>query len=102
MSRRQRFHPQAQVELEAAALWYEEERGGFGSTFIAAVMEAVEEVADWPGLGAPVAEEGEERLRQVRVEGFPYHVGYLATDEELRVLAVAHERRRPGYWTSRR
>jgi toxin ParE1/3/4 len=32
---------------------------------------------------------------------FPYRVAYLVTSQELRVLAVAHTRRRPGYWQSR-
>ena len=81
-------------------MWYEEERVGFGDVFTAAVMAAVEEVADWPGLGAPVEEGGERR--RFGVEGFPYFVGYRATDDEIRELTVAHERRQPCYWTSRR
>lgn len=78
------------------------ERVGLGDAFAAAVTDAIEAVMDWPGMGAPVSERHAEVLRQIRVNRFPYHVGYVATDEELRVLAVAHERRQPGYWTARR
>ena len=35
-------------------------------------------------------------------ERFPYTVVYrIALDGEIRVIAVAHHRRRPGYWRSR-
>jgi hypothetical protein len=32
---------------------------------------------------------------------FPYLVIARITSTELRVMAVAHQRRRPGYWTKR-
>jgi tRNA(Ile)-lysidine synthase TilS/MesJ len=35
-------------------------------------------------------------------ERFPYAVIYrIASDGSIRVLAVAHHRRRPGYWRAR-
>ena len=33
---------------------------------------------------------------------FPYGVIYQVTSNELRVIAVAHHRRRPGYWAGRK
>ena len=37
------------------------------------------------------------------VKRFPYHIVYinLETETTIRVLAVAHDRRKPGYWKSR-
>lgn len=32
---------------------------------------------------------------------FPYHIVFLNLEREILVLAVAHDRRRPGYWASR-
>jgi hypothetical protein len=32
---------------------------------------------------------------------FPYHVVYLETSGNLRILAIAHDRRKPGYWMKR-
>jgi len=32
---------------------------------------------------------------------FPYIVFYVVDDEEVEVVAVAHGRRRPGYWLPR-
>lgn len=40
-------------------------------------------------------------VRRLAVKRFPYHVFYLEAPEELRILAVAHDRREPGYWTIR-
>ena len=33
---------------------------------------------------------------------FPYSIIYQVATEELRILAVAHHRRRPGYWAQRK
>ena len=41
------------------------------------------------------------RFRQVTVPRFPYRVVFLETEPEILVVAVAHERRRPGYWRAR-
>lgn len=35
------------------------------------------------------------------VSGFPYDIVYRVTTADLEVLAVAHHRRRPGYWRRR-
>jgi hypothetical protein len=35
------------------------------------------------------------------VTRFPYHVIYLETGTHIRILAIAHDRRKPGYWTDR-
>ena len=40
-------------------------------------------------------------VRRLAVTRFPYHVVYLETDAQLRILAIAHDRRRPGYWKAR-
>ncbi len=47
--------------------------------------------------GAPVWEK-EPRLRRRVVPGFPYLVFYELNDDIVSVVAVAHGRRRPGYW----
>ncbi|MBK7425134.1 MAG: type II toxin-antitoxin system RelE/ParE family toxin [Propionivibrio sp.] len=40
--------------------------------------------------------------RQYNFRRFPYSIIYQVTVEELRILAVAHHRRRPGYWSGRK
>ena len=102
MSRPVFFEPEASHELEAAALWYETQRSGLGLTFLAAVDETVDHLTTWPDAGTLVpGVPAHLKVRQAPVLRFPYRVAYLATSRELRVLAVAHTRRRPGYWRSR-
>jgi hypothetical protein len=36
-----------------------------------------------------------------RLHRFPYRVVSLETGSDVLVVAVAHDRRRPGYWTRR-
>src|SRR5439155_23809272 len=40
-------------------------------------------------------------VRRAPVKRFPYHVVYLETSEAIRILAFAHDSRRPGYWYHR-
>ena len=35
------------------------------------------------------------------VTGFPYRIVYFVEDDLLTVVAVAHSKRRPGYWRDR-
>jgi hypothetical protein len=35
------------------------------------------------------------------VARFPYHVIYLETATQIWILAIAHDRRKPGYWHPR-
>jgi plasmid stabilization system protein ParE len=97
-----RFSAEAASELASAAAWYDERQPGLGAAFIDAVDAALSCVADWPLLGAPQpGVRDETAIRRVPVARFPYHLPYLVFDDHLRVLAVAHDRRRPGYWAPR-
>ena len=98
MSFRVLFGPDASAELAEAARWYERRRPGLGARFVAAVDVALEPARPWPSSGALVTKFGGGlRLRGLRVGRFPY----LVADNAIHVLAVAHDRRRPGYWAPR-
>ena len=43
----------------------------------------------------------EENTQQYLLRRFPYAVIYRARAERVLVVAVAHMRRRPGYWRGR-
>lgn len=40
-------------------------------------------------------------IRRARLPRFPYAVIFMDLGTEIRVLAVAHAKRRPGYWLDR-
>lgn len=97
-----RFAAEAAGELEAAAAWYDSKRSSLGRVFVDAVDAALDRVARWPQSGSPVAGVAADLdVRRVPVTGFPYHLPYIVLEDQIRVLAVAHDRRRPRYWSLR-
>ena len=100
MSRQTGFHPDATEELLEAMDWYEERRAGLGAELYQETLQKLETGFPVPAL--EVDPDGTE-LHRLLVKRFPYtlYVEKLASGD-LFVLAVAHQSRRPGYWTSRR
>lgn len=92
------FHEDARIEFDEATDFYGMERTSLGLAFVGAVEQAVEYVCEFPD-SCPVIR---GRVRKVRVRRFPYSVMYSVVDRQIRVLAVAHDRRRPYYWSGRR
>ncbi|MCI1746887.1 MAG: type II toxin-antitoxin system RelE/ParE family toxin [Acidipropionibacterium sp.] len=97
-----REHPAARAELVDAIGWYEERQSGLGERLNAELMEHVAFAREWPDA-APFYRNRQRHLllRRRSVEGFPYGIVYLVRDNEVIVVAYAHEKRRPGYWRSR-
>jgi plasmid stabilization system protein ParE len=102
VSQQVRLAPEASAELEDATRWYEERHAGLGLAFLAAVEVTVESLVRWPRAGAPIDGLPEDLdVRRVAVSRFPYYVAYLVTEDQIYVLAIAHDRRRPVYWSGR-
>jgi toxin ParE1/3/4 len=99
---RVRFEDEAEAEYRAAGRWYEERRVGLGLDFLDAVDATLDQIVRAPHAGAPVRRLPPDLpVRSAPVRRFPYHVVYLEVETTIRVLAVAHDRRKPGYWKSR-
>lgn len=96
-----RFHPEALAELEAAAEWYEASRIGLGNDLLDAVTIAVSLVCEHPGAGAITEIVGDREVRRKLLGRFPLGLVYYSADDEIRIVAVAHTKRAPGYWRSR-
>jgi toxin ParE1/3/4 len=92
------FRPDAATELTEAWDWYEAKREGLGGEFVICVEAAIARAARNPDVNPRVHGE----VRRALVRRFPYGVFYLVEDQALLVLAVAHVRRTPGYWLTRK
>ena len=89
-------------EREDAVIWYESEREGYGDLFASEVRRAVARAAALPGSGVSVAGvPAEHDVRRFVLRRFPYSVITALIDGQRVVVAVAHGRRRPGYWRDR-
>ena len=96
-----RFVVGATVDLDDATAWYEAQRPGLGNRLFTAVRVAVASVVRWPNSGRPVEGASVAGVREVPVSGFPFRIVYRSDAETITILAIAHERRSPGYWTER-
>ena len=91
------FHPEAELELTEAALYYELEVPGLGERLGAEVRRATDLLLEQPELGHRI----DPDLRQLVLRRFPFTLIYSASPGVLYVVAVAHDKRRPGYWRTR-
>ena len=92
-----RFHPEARHELRAAVLFYETEAVGLGRELLHEVRVVVSRIAEWPASGTP---DGND-IRRVILARFPFTVVYQVLQDAVEVVAVMHQRQRPGYWKHR-
>jgi len=90
------------MEYLDALQWYLKQGGAnlanrFEAEFQRTVSHLAERPEAWPSLSKDKA------LRWIRLRRFPYVVFFeIIRPVSLRVLAIAHERRRPMYWAERR
>ncbi len=97
MIRSIRFLAQATAELAEAAEWYEARRAGLGIDFVAEVDTALAGISEHPE--ASPRWRADRPYRRHVLQRFPYVVFFrLLGDNSIEVTAVAHARRRPGYW----
>lgn len=97
-----RFHRAARAELIEAITYYKAQRSGYGDKFAAEVEKLVERIVELPGSGAPRAGYPPDLdVHAYRLRTFPYSLIVANVDGERMVFAVAHERRKPGYWVNR-
>lgn len=89
----------ASQELAEAVRWYNDRRQGWGDRLFDAVAETFRLIETYPEVGSP--RRGQPAARQLTVRGFPYLVAYRLRTDDVYVVAVAHARRRPGYWKNR-
>ena len=99
---RVRIHPGASADLTSAGDWYEQQLSGLGADLADEVDHALDAIAErpmtwplWPEVGEAVG------VRRFLLARFPFAVGCIVEGSEIVVLAVAHLRRRPGYWLDR-
>ena len=94
----------ARREYLGVVRWYRDEVGDseLAHDFILNFRRRLERVRLLPHAGALVTGlDVPFDLRRVRLHRFPFHIFFAARDEEIVVVAIAHERRRPDYWADR-
>ena len=99
MKRLVRFSEPASEELAEAVRWYETRRAGLGGEFFDAVVTTLALIETSPEIGLRFSTDG--LTRRTLVARFPYQVVYRLRPAEIVIVAIAHLKRRPGYWKNR-
>jgi toxin ParE1/3/4 len=98
-----RFLAEAEAEVQKVAAWYEGQREGLGDEFLAALQQGLEAISRTPqafSLATPVQPDRE--VRRFVMNRFPYTIFYEVRPDEALILAVTHQKQRPGAWRQRR
>lgn len=92
-----RLHPLAWQELEVAEAWYRQRSYEASAEFLSEIYDALENLAQWPQRW-PFYQYGTRRFVLHR---FPFSVVYRDEPATVSVMAIAHHKRKPGYWKDR-
>jgi toxin ParE1/3/4 len=97
-SKKVEFHEEAAWESEAALEWYLERSVLAASKFADAISRAMNKIVEaphrWPA--------GSHGTRKFILQRFPFAIVYRELPAAIQVVAIAHTRRKPGYWKQRR
>lgn len=93
------LHPAAVDDIEEAAAFYEKTGSpALAAKFVAEFKRVSQLLLEFPGFGSPRA----RGRKGFSMTMFPYTVIYRANSEEIMILVVKHDSRRPGYGGSRK
>lgn len=91
------FLKPAEAEVAEAIAYFDAQRDGLGDRFEQDLIATVHAVTERPLSGKIV----HGRVRKARFRTFRYNLIYIPDPDEVVIVAVAHHRRRPGYWRGR-
>src|SRR3954454_10729808 len=97
MTERIPFFLEASEEIEEAAKWYGRRSPAAEVAFLADLDHALAAVLDAPHRWTRFVD-GTSRYVFSK---FPYSLIYFVDDSVVVIVAVAHDKRRPGYWRGR-
>lgn len=90
--------PEAEQDLVEGGLYYSREASeDLGRALISELERSAALLAEQPHLGAP----WRGQIRRFPLRRFPYGIVYYLSQTEVRVLAIAHQSRKPGFWRDR-
>ncbi len=92
-----RFLEIAQIELDEAIEYYNNEFPGLGVAFLDEVLSSLDRIGYFPEAWHPCS----SRTRRCQTRRFPYGIIYQKRESEILIVAVANLHRKPDYWKDR-
>jgi plasmid stabilization system protein ParE len=91
------FHPDTDAEVTEAAQFYEARSPGLGWALIEEVQRSLAQIVATPDAYQQTG----RRVRRKPLWRFPYNLIYAIYPDRIRIVAFAHQKRRPFYWRKR-
>ncbi len=92
------FHPLATQDLNTATNFYKKNATHtIARNFLTEFRSSVALIGQFPELAA----KADGVFRRLPLSRYPYTIIYLVVVDEIRIMAVAHDRRAPNYWHDR-
>ena len=94
--------PEALDEMFEASAWYDDCRDGLSREFLDEAEGVFERICASP-KAFPRLMNAPEHLghRRAVLKRFPYSLVFMELETTIRIIAVAHMKREPGYWSDR-
>lgn len=91
------FTKEALFDIEAAVVWYEEQRIGLSYDFELCLEAGIDEVLRNP-------EAFQKKYKNIKIRfilRFPYGIHYVFIENEITVIGIFHTSRSPKNWSKR-
>ncbi|MDY0082474.1 MAG: type II toxin-antitoxin system RelE/ParE family toxin [Ignavibacteriaceae bacterium] len=92
-----RFLEPASIELDDAIEYYEIQLQGLGKKFLDEVLDSIALITQFPDLFP----KNSEHTRKAVLRKFPFNIIYTLFNDNIYIIAVAHQNRQPEYWIKR-
>ena len=92
------FHKDAELELNDSTEYYVSRVKGLGVSFIVVAECADKQIRENPEFNQRIF----KSIRRKVLWRFLFSIMYSITDNSIRILAIANQKRRPFYWRSRK
>jgi hypothetical protein len=92
-----RYDPAAELELLSQIQYVESRRVGLGRRFFSEVKESETLIAQFPESSVEIGPGVRKRV----LPNFQHSLFYSLDAQGATILAVAHHRRKPGFWAPR-
>ncbi|MFO8018234.1 MAG: type II toxin-antitoxin system RelE/ParE family toxin [Promethearchaeia archaeon] len=93
------FLLEAEEEMNFSAQFYNQKVSGLGLDFLEEIERSIRDIEENP-QGWP---QYEDNIRKYNIRRFPFSLYYIfeKKSDKIIILAVAHQKRKPGYWKNR-
>lgn len=91
------FHPEAEIELNAAIEYYEGCELGLGYDFALEVYSGIKLIIKYPEAWQVI----NLNIRRSLINRFPFGILYTIEKNSIIILAIMHLHKEPNYWINR-